>query len=75
MVKIVYTNRFLKSAKKLPLNIQDKLGSNLEILQENPFNSSLHTKPLTGKLVGLYSFRNTRDWRVLFSLLTPKLLS
>jgi len=72
MVKLIYTNRFLKSAKKLPLKIQDKLGSKLEILQENPFNSLLHTKPLTGRLVGFYSFRITRDWRVIFLFIDSK---
>ncbi len=29
----------------------------------------LHSKPLVGKLKGFYSFRITRNWRVIFSFL------
>lgn len=72
MIKIVYTNHFLKSSKNLPLAIQNKLATKLEILQKNPFYPLLHTKPLTGSLSGFYSFRITRDWRVIFYFLDPK---
>jgi len=51
---------------KLPLKQQAKLASLLELLRENPFHSQLHTKHLSGKLSGVYSFRITRDWRVIF---------
>lgn len=71
MIVLVYSNHFLKSAKKLPKLQQDKLAKLLEVLQKNPFNSKLHTKPLVGQLSGLYSFRITRDWRVIFQFLSP----
>lgn len=74
MIKIAYTNRFLKSVKNLPSLIQDKLASRLETLQKNSFHPSLHTKSLTGKLTGLYSFRVTRDWRVIFCFLDPNII-
>jgi len=74
MIKAVYTSRFFKSARKLPPSIQNKLASRLEILQENPFNSLLHSKSLTGKLVGFYSFRVTRDWRVIFCFMNPEII-
>ena len=60
VVKIIYTNCFLKSARKLPLSIKEKLASNLEVLRKNPFDTILRTKSLTGKLAGFYSFRVTR---------------
>jgi addiction module RelE/StbE family toxin len=63
---LLYTKSFLKSVKKLPPNIQEKLSDQLEILQKNPFYPLLRTKPLTGRLLGFYSFRITRDWRVIF---------
>lgn len=69
MLKILYSNSFLKSAKKAPPTIQRRLGENLEVLQENPFHSLLHTKSLSGQLSGFYSFRVTRDWRVIFCFL------
>jgi len=74
MLKLVYTNRFLKSAKKLPFYIQNKLGDKLETLQQNPFHSFLHTKSLTGPLSGFYSFRVTRDWRVVFCFVEPEII-
>lgn len=72
MIHIVYGNYFLKSAKKLPKKQQEKLAELLEILRQNPFSSFLHTKSLTGKLAGFYSFRITRDWRVIFLFATPE---
>jgi len=71
MITLVYGNHFLKSARKLPKSQQKKLAKLLEIIQKNPFHSQLHTKLLTEKLAGLYSFRITRDWRVIFQFLSP----
>jgi len=70
MINVVYNNSFLKSAQKLPKPQQNKLAQLLENLRENPFHSKLHTKSLTGPLTGLYSFRITRDWRVIFQFQT-----
>ena len=66
MIDIVYGKAFLKSVKKLPVRQQRKLAGLLESLCENPFHSSLHTKQLSGELVGFYSFRITREWRAIF---------
>jgi len=74
---ITYGKSFLKSAKKLPFQQQKKLADLISLLQKNPFNSLLHTKSLSGPLSGLYSFKITRDWRVIFQFLdenTIKLL-
>jgi len=66
MMDIVYGKAFLKSVKKLPVRQQRKLAGLLELLCENPFHSLLHTKQLSGELVGFYFFRITREWRVIF---------
>ena len=74
---IVYGSSFLKSAKKLPANSREKLAYLISLFQKNPFNPLLHTKSLSGSLSGLYSFRITRDWRVIFQFVdtnTTKLL-
>ena len=71
MIKIYYSDRFIRSAQKLPPQQQEKLGYLLELMQENPLHPKLHTKHLTGRLSGLYSFRITRDWRVIFQFLAP----
>ena len=72
MIEIVYGNYFLKSAKKIPKIQQEKLAELLEVLKENPFHRLLHTNLLTGPLIGFYSFRITRDWRVIFQFVAPK---
>lgn len=69
MIRIFYTDSFVKSVKRLPFFAQTKLIKNLSLLQENPFHSLLHTKALGGKLTGFYSFRITHDWRVIFQFL------
>jgi len=74
MVQLVYSRHFLKSVKKLPASIQNKLATKLELLQKNPFQPLLHTKPLTGQLFGFYSFRITREWRVIFQFLAPEIV-
>lgn len=66
MIRVEYSNQFLKSAKQLPESKQIKLADLLIILRKNPFDSRLHAKKLTGNLVGFYSFRITREWRVIF---------
>ena len=71
MIKVYYTSRLLRSAKKLPSKQQDKLAELLILLTENPFDPRLHSKPLVGDLSGLFSFRITREWRVIFQFLNP----
>lgn len=68
---IIYSKDFLKSVKLLPAPIKNKLSLLLEIFQKNPYHPKLHTKPLMGELKGFYSFRITRDWRVIFNFLNP----
>lgn len=75
MIKIYYTNRFLRSARKLPLQEQEKLAKLLALAQENPFHPKLHSKPLAGELSGSYSFRITRDCRVIFQFLSADEIS
>ena len=72
MIQLFYGDHFLRSARKLPHIQQSKLAKLLELMQDNPFHPQLHTKPLTGKLSGLYSFRITRDWRVIFQFRSPE---
>jgi len=71
-VKISFKDGFHKSAKVFNKKQRDKLADLVVLLSRNPFNKKLHTKPLGGKLAGLYSFRITRDWRVIFKFLSPQ---
>ena len=72
MIKLEYSKNFLKSVQKLPHPIIKKLADLLVIFQENPFHSTLHVKKLVGPLAGFYSFRITRDWRIIFQFLNSE---
>ncbi len=65
-MNIIYSRDFLKILSRLPESVQIKLDSLLEILEKNYLNPLLHTKRLSGSLANLYSFRITRDYRVIF---------
>lgn len=69
MLEIVYHSHFLKSARNLPKAQQVKLAVLIEHLQKNPYDPRLHTKHLSSPLIGLLSFRITRDWRVVFQFI------
>lgn len=66
MIRILYGPWFLRSAEQLPAKQRAKLGTLIALTRENPFHPKLHAKPLVGELSGLYAFRITRDWRVIF---------
>lgn len=65
-MRVIYSDKFLKSVAGLPKKIQVKLDSLITFLVQDPFHPLLHSKPLGGNLTGSYSFRITRDWRVIF---------
>jgi|SRR3989344_4358765 len=64
--EVVYNKDFLKDVHKLPIKCQGKLAELLKIIENDVFDSQLHTKPLSPPLQGLYSFRIVRDYRVGF---------
>jgi addiction module RelE/StbE family toxin len=65
-MRLVYSKDFLKQAAKLPKEAQRKLDKLIGLLASDPFHPLLHSKPLSGELSMTYSFRITRDWRVIF---------
>jgi len=66
MLEVVYHDKFVKSARRLPAGQRNKLAELIERLRQNPYDPLLHTKHLSEPLIGLLSFRITRDWRVTF---------
>jgi mRNA-degrading endonuclease RelE of RelBE toxin-antitoxin system len=66
-MKVFYTDEFAKQYKKLPERVQEAYLQQEEIIKENPFDSRLHAKPLKG-YDGIFSFRVTRVYRVLFKI-------
>jgi mRNA-degrading endonuclease RelE of RelBE toxin-antitoxin system len=64
-MKIVQTDDFKKALAKLPLSAQKAFVIQESRFVENPRDSRLHIKKLQG-LEGVFSFRVTREYRVLF---------
>jgi addiction module RelE/StbE family toxin len=67
-----YSDQFFDQSKRLPGSIQNKLARLLELLAKDPFHPLLHSKKLSGNLNQSYSFRITRDWRVIFYFENPE---
>ena len=70
MPQLLIGTKFSVSAARLPAAMQRKLAESLSVLAQNPYDSRLHTKALSGNLDGIFSFRLSRDWRVLFAFQT-----
>jgi addiction module RelE/StbE family toxin len=71
MRRVVFGKGFYKTAKSLPGAEQKKLAKLLHTLKQSPFHPQLHTKKLVGQMKGYFSFRITRDWRVIFEIKKP----
>jgi len=74
MITLIFGRQFLKCVKTIPPAQHKKLDRLLALLQKDPLHPSLHTKPLDGHLSGYYSFRITRDWRVIFRFINPRII-
>ena len=72
MVKVSFKKGFQKSVSVLSGKQKEKLSELVVLLSENPFHPKLHSKPLSGNLLGLFSFRITREWRVMFKFISPR---
>ena len=64
---IEYTSNFVRSFQRLPREIQDLAIEQEHIFKTNERDPRLHAKPLQGRLKGLWSFRVTRRYRVLYA--------
>ncbi len=66
MYGLIFGDEFLSSVKKLDGKLKRRVNASLKLLEENPFHPKLHTKPLQGRLVGFYSSRVGRGYRIVF---------
>lgn len=65
-MKIYYTDKFLKSYKKIPKQIKLAIEEKEQIFRLNPFDNRLKTHKLKGKLKDSYSFSVSYNWRIVF---------
>lgn len=65
-VSVVYTARFLKSLKKLPAAVVEKMEERNSIFQVNPFDSRLGAHKLHGRFRGFWAYSVDYRYRVIF---------
>ncbi len=65
-MEIFYSSKFEKEFRRLPKNIQKRALEREQWFRENPFDSRLHTHPLTGSLDGNHAFSINDSYRILF---------
>ena len=65
MPKIKFTRRFLKSFKRLPAAVQEKVKKQIALLALDPRHPSLQTKPVQGA-AGIYAARIDLDYRMTY---------
>jgi len=65
-MKIIYSTKFAKEYRKLPLKIKKLAEKKETIFRKDPFETSLKTHKLTGKLREYYSFSIDYQYRIIF---------
>jgi addiction module RelE/StbE family toxin len=65
-MKIIYSTKFAREYKKLPLKIKKLAEKREQIFRKEPFEPSLKTHKLTGKLKEYYSFSIDYQYRIIF---------
>lgn len=63
---ILYHKKFLKSYKRLPVNLKKKIDSKLQIFAVDPFSRELKNHKLKGSMQMERSISVTRDIRIIF---------
>lgn len=61
------TSEFRKGFETLPKKIKELAAKQESIFRQDSSDPRLHLKALKGRLKGLYSFRVTRNYRVLLA--------
>lgn len=55
-MEIIYSPKFAREYKKLPVNIKDTAKQQEKIFRQNPFDPKLKTHKLKGRLSGFLFF-------------------
>lgn len=67
-MKIFYASKFSKEYKKLSLEVKKLAEKKEKIFRNNPFDPSLKTHKLTGKLKDFWSFSIDYKHRIVFEI-------
>ncbi len=66
ILKIAYKPAFLRTFKKLPLNLQAEVRHRIALFSQNPDDPLLRTHKLKGRLKGRLSFSVNYQYRIVF---------
>ena len=69
---VISSSKFKRQYKKLPVKIQIKFGSQVDIFRNNPRDRSLGIHPLQGDRNHLFSMNIAGDYRALFQWLNKE---
>lgn len=73
-MKIIYSSKFAKEYKKLPLKVKIIAEKKEKTFKKDPFDSSLKTHKLTGKLKDYYSFSIDYQYRIIFEIVKKDII-
>lgn len=65
-MKIYYSKKFAREYKKLPKKIKFIAEKKEKVFRKNPFDMSLKTHKLTGKLKSYWAFSLDYQYRIIF---------
>lgn len=65
-VIIVFSSHFKRSIKRIDTKLRVKMWNCIRLFQEYPFHATLKTHKLAGRRDGMYAFRVTNDYRIIF---------
>ena len=71
-MEIVYSSKFARQYKKLPLVVKELVEKLEPTFRKNPFDPTLETHKLKGRLEGFLSFSIGFKYRIIFELSTDK---
>lgn len=65
-IKIINTARFLKSLRRLPKSVREKVEERDHVFRKNPFDPTLNTHKLHGRLKKFWAYSVDYSYRVIF---------
>ena len=71
---IIYSNKFAKGYKKLPVHIKIKAEKQEKIFRENPFDKRLKTHKLSGELKEFWAFSIDHNYRIIFEFFDKNII-
>jgi len=70
-MKILYSSKFAREYRKLPLKIKKIAEEKEKIFRKNPFDPRLKTHKLKGSLKDFFSFSIDQKYRIIFEFIGP----